>query len=326
MTESNAALNRPLKEAFSLGSWRVDPDLNQLSTITNCHYRRALEPRIMHLLCFLAANSGRTLSRDELTRELWPRVIVNDNSLTRAVSELRKQLTTTERAVTDFLQTVPKKGYRLSCPIEVLTGPPSASSLIAATENSISTRTQFFLPWRRPVQVAAGLLLAILLIRQEYPLHPSAVSEISQNGFMHDQVIDTDPGIFGAQLTLSAFGDRTPRDAGTVFNNSAALKPDGTMLAFLRQQGNEATIYLMGAGEGVPADPLAIYSTEGYIYNLTWSPVGNALLFAKQGSVLQPAHLDLSSRRADLVMLDLDTLSLKILINRDTETRNPAEV
>ena len=73
------ALARP----FSLGDWRVLPQLNRLQHLTSGEERQ-LEPRLIKLLCFLAANEHRVLSREELVQELWPRVIVNENSLTRA--------------------------------------------------------------------------------------------------------------------------------------------------------------------------------------------------------------------------------------------------
>ena len=74
-----------------MGEWRVLPQLNRIRC-SGTNEERQLEPRLIKLLCFLGANEELVLSREELIQELWPRVIVNENSLTRAISELRKQL------------------------------------------------------------------------------------------------------------------------------------------------------------------------------------------------------------------------------------------
>ena len=121
MSKSTLDPEKPLQHAFTLGSWRVNPELNQLTQINNPCVQRTMEPRLMHLLCFLAANPTRVLTRDQLSCELWPRVIVNENSLTRAVSELRKKLALPDRAGTAYLQTIPKRGYRLTCPLHPVT-------------------------------------------------------------------------------------------------------------------------------------------------------------------------------------------------------------
>ncbi len=115
--QSGVALNPALESNFVIGDWSVEPQLNRLSCRTDPYCERRLEPRLMRLLCYLAANPGRVVSRDQLSNELWPRVIVNDNSLTRAVSALRKQLQDVEIGNRQYLVTIPKKGYRLALPV-----------------------------------------------------------------------------------------------------------------------------------------------------------------------------------------------------------------
>ena len=64
------AMSRP----FSLGDWYIVPELNRLKSKSDKEERQ-LEPRLIKLLCYLAANEDRVLTRDELVQELWPRVI-----------------------------------------------------------------------------------------------------------------------------------------------------------------------------------------------------------------------------------------------------------
>jgi DNA-binding winged helix-turn-helix (wHTH) protein len=326
MTESTSELIRPLQEIFSLGSWQVDPDLNQLIDITDSHKRRTLEPRLMHLLCLLAANTGRTVTREQLIGELWPRVIVNENSLTRAISELRKRLATPQRTGTDYLQTIPKKGYRLSFPVKTLAAAEQVKPTAPEAERPSSPIAQSIVARRRPLQLAACLVLAVLVIRDDYPDASPGLPDVALDDVIFDQVIDTGPGIVGGRLSPSSLDDNGNPAASTAFNTSAALSPDGSILAFVRQQGNRSTIFLARTGVGASADPLAIYSTEGFLYNLTWSPVGKALLFARQESILRAARLNEPGQGADLMMLDLDSLSLRVLIDHNPEASKPAAV
>lgn len=106
--------------------WRVLPERNllQLSSEGRPVQSRQLEPRLMQLLCLLAHAEGSVLSREMLMEALWPRVIVNENSLTRAVSELRKAFIKTvdsahltDSGLTELIETVPKRGYRLNADV-----------------------------------------------------------------------------------------------------------------------------------------------------------------------------------------------------------------
>jgi DNA-binding winged helix-turn-helix (wHTH) protein/TolB-like protein len=76
-----------------------------------------IEPKIMAVLCVLAAEPGRVFTRAELIDKVWGAEFGADESLTRAISHLRKALgdsrggdTRNEPAV---IETIAKRGYRL---------------------------------------------------------------------------------------------------------------------------------------------------------------------------------------------------------------------
>lgn len=71
-----------------------------------------LQPRVFDLLVYLARNSDRVVSKDELLEAIWPNVIVTDNSLQRAVSALRAALR--KGSMESAIRNLPGKGYRLS--------------------------------------------------------------------------------------------------------------------------------------------------------------------------------------------------------------------
>ena len=324
MSESTSKLSEALEQAFLLGSWRVDPELNQLTEIVNLNHQRTLEPRLMHLLCFLAANPGRVLTREQLTNELWPRVIVNENSLTRAVSELRKQLALPDCAGTGYLQTIPKRGYRLVCPTQSVATTKEENCPDSNLALPFATVSEAPQNWHRPLRLAACLVLAALTISFDFTANTPGLSELARNSVIYDQVIDEKSAITGGQLSLSAIDSQRTLEAINRLDESSVLSPDGSVMAFIRYEGTLSSIYL--SRSGLTTSPVAIFSSEDYLYNLSWSPLGNALLFARQSSSLIPTLLVESTQHADLVMLDLDTLSVQVLIDNSPRPQKPAAV
>ena len=70
-----------------------------------------LPPRLLDLLALLVARPGDLLAKDDLIAEVWPGVFVTDNSLTRAVSDLRRHLGDVAEEP-QYIQTVARRGYR----------------------------------------------------------------------------------------------------------------------------------------------------------------------------------------------------------------------
>lgn len=71
-----------------------------------------LSKKEQQILYYLFMNQGRTVSRDELIEYLWEnRLFVDENILNVNLSRIRKRLEGT--AIAGFIQTVPKKGYRV---------------------------------------------------------------------------------------------------------------------------------------------------------------------------------------------------------------------
>jgi len=84
-----------------------------------------IEPKIMAVLCVLATEPGRVFTRAELIDRVWGTEYGADESLTRAISHLRKALGDT-RSEPAVIETIAKRGYRL-LPSAVAGEPPSAT-------------------------------------------------------------------------------------------------------------------------------------------------------------------------------------------------------
>ncbi len=115
-------------DAFRIGEWLVERDLNLIS---RGEKRIQIEPKVMEVLIFLAGNSGRVIPRQDILHAVWPGTFVTEDVLTYSVSELRKAFGDDAKQP-HFIQTIPRRGYRLIAPVERLGLPPD----MAASEPS----------------------------------------------------------------------------------------------------------------------------------------------------------------------------------------------
>jgi DNA-binding winged helix-turn-helix (wHTH) protein/TolB-like protein/tetratricopeptide (TPR) repeat protein len=118
-----------LKSGFKVGPWEARPLTGEL--IGGGEPTR-LEPKVMEVLVALAQQPGEVVEREELLRRVWGnRAAVSDEPLTRCIAELRRAFGDSRQAPT-YIQTIPKRGYRLVCPVTLLQ--PSISSPGAAND------------------------------------------------------------------------------------------------------------------------------------------------------------------------------------------------
>lgn len=118
----------PPTEPFRLGDRTVYPQRNRIrGPAAEVH----LEPRVMDVLCVLAARAGEVMSRESLIERVWAVQYGGDESLTRAISILRKALGA------GAIETIAKRGYRLAVPVEEA-DPDSAPAKTVAVEEAPS--------------------------------------------------------------------------------------------------------------------------------------------------------------------------------------------
>lgn len=108
---------------FRLGAIRVDP---LGGVISGPMGERHLQPKVMDVLICLAERAGDLVARSEILESVWGRA-TSEEVLTRCVSELRNALGD-NRGRPEFIQTVPKRGYRLLKAAEIDTDADGASA------------------------------------------------------------------------------------------------------------------------------------------------------------------------------------------------------
>ncbi|MFQ1929502.1 lysine decarboxylation/transport transcriptional activator CadC [Aeromonas veronii] len=118
------------ESVFEIHDWTLSVDDNMLCRPDREVY---LEPRLVNLLRFLAHNAGTVFGRDALINEVWDGAEVTDQVVTQSIFELRKILKDGRTDATDYIVTVPKRGYKLVAPVR----PLQVVSVVMADEQPV---------------------------------------------------------------------------------------------------------------------------------------------------------------------------------------------
>src|SRR5215831_11352088 len=115
-------MGRRAKVFYEFGPFRVDA---QGGLLWRDKEAVPLTPKLFDILLVLVKNSGRILIKEEFQELVWPDTAVEEGSLTRNISSLRKALGESpgER---QYIKTVPWRGYRFVASVrEVRDQPPN---------------------------------------------------------------------------------------------------------------------------------------------------------------------------------------------------------
>src|SRR5690348_1926489 len=121
-----------------------------------------LTPKAFETLLALVENAGRGLGKDELLQRVWPDTFVEEGSLTRNISVLRKVLGDENG---EYIETVPKRGYRFVAPVREIPVPDQETVVdehtltrVVIEETETTTRLRLF------PRIAVGILLVFLVV------------------------------------------------------------------------------------------------------------------------------------------------------------------
>jgi DNA-binding winged helix-turn-helix (wHTH) protein/Tfp pilus assembly protein PilF len=128
---------------FTLGAATISPSRR---AVEGPGGKAAAEPRVMQVLVALVDAGGAVLSRDDLIHRCWGGTIVGDDSINRAIAEIRRLERATLGGFT--VETVPRVGYRLIATGDIAPGSLTRRRLMAGALAAAST-------------AAAGVWLAV---------------------------------------------------------------------------------------------------------------------------------------------------------------------
>ncbi len=96
-----------------IGDWQIDRQ-NRIAK----HPERGsfqLKGKSVQVLMVLVEANGAVVNKSDILKQVWPDIVVTENSLTQAISELRKVFGDSRNAP-KYIQTFPNQGYCLCIP------------------------------------------------------------------------------------------------------------------------------------------------------------------------------------------------------------------
>ncbi len=294
---------------LKIGDFTADPVSNELSGPAGT---ARLRPLIMDVLLRLAAARGEPVTRETLIDDVWPRRMVNDEVLSRAIAELRTLLdddTKTPR----YVETLPKIGYRL---VATVSAEEPAASAVTSTPTLPAAPINAFGSRRKMFPVLAALGIALLVASAWLALRPTAKASPYANlterlaaatTFTADPELEVSPR-FSPEGKRVAFAkntaagwvivieDTATRERQLVQAPDAALAmpvffPDGKRLAHWRRTKTDCAIVERNLATGEERVLVDCAARPQARFDL--SPDGSKLVFAAQPRLQFPLGLQL---------------------------------
>jgi TolB-like protein/DNA-binding winged helix-turn-helix (wHTH) protein/Tfp pilus assembly protein PilF len=101
----------------------------------------ALEPKVVETLLALVESAGRALTKDELLSRIWPDAFVEEGSLTRNISTLRKVLAS-DGNPHGYIETLSRRGYRFQPVVQrVAADKADGGEPVSASETEVAPST-----------------------------------------------------------------------------------------------------------------------------------------------------------------------------------------
>jgi len=208
-------------------------DTGALRIVTRPELPRLTSKAVL-VLIELVREVGQTVTRDQLLDRVWTGRFPTPDVLTQAIKELRRAFADDSKPP-QYIETIPKVGYRLVAPVLVLDGPDAGlvaerdlSAPLVAPDEDPSTANDAFAPYAQPrvrtaparwplVAVAVGaVLIAIAAI---------GIAILLERGRIGESLVAATASrwkVGGARaLTSDPGAERRPQ-----------LSPDGTRVAF----------------------------------------------------------------------------------------------
>ena len=110
------------RQPFGLGEWRVEPTLDRIS---RGNETVKVAPRVMQVLLCLADHPGQVVTKRQLIGTVWDKEFVTEAALTRCIAILRRILGD-NAGQPRYVENIPRRGYRLVMPTELLSDPEAA--------------------------------------------------------------------------------------------------------------------------------------------------------------------------------------------------------
>jgi DNA-binding winged helix-turn-helix (wHTH) protein len=149
-----AGMNTPHFYEFS--GFRLDPIERLLS------FQEAplpLEPKVFDLLILLIQHNGHLIEKETLMQSIWPNTFVEESNLTRNISTLRRALEGVG-AGQQFIETIPKHGYRFVAEVKEVRVEPGAQQLLSGftpVGGAVALNSHYYIERRTDAEFLAAI-------------------------------------------------------------------------------------------------------------------------------------------------------------------------
>lgn len=213
-----------------------------------------LTRKAVETLVVLASRSPEVATKEEIMAAVWPDRVVDEANLAQNIAVIRKTLAAPPGDPA-HIETFPGRGYRLLGPVTIEVSGQHASAAVPAPEAAASAPAPATQPrrlWPAIAGVSALLtvvLVLLVLVRRDAPELAPVITPVT-------------------------------RLAGKEFQ--PAISPDGSMVAFVWQENEQALpgIWIQRFAESAPRQ----ISTPGYSWSSpAWSPDGRQIACLRFG-------------------------------------------
>lgn len=211
---------------------------------------RTLTPRAFDVLVFLIEHRDRVVEKQELFDGVWGEVFVTDNSLTKAVKEIRQALGD-DASAPRYVETVPRRGYRFVAELDT---EDAAEPHVAPPPEAVTA------PPRRPWAIAAAAVVLVALVAVALW---AARAPREETGSAAPAVDRT------RQITTGAGLEAFP-----------AFSPDGGSLAYSSDRTGSFEICVRPLAPG--SREVQVTSDGQMNVEPSWSPDGSRIAFCSQ--------------------------------------------
>jgi DNA-binding winged helix-turn-helix (wHTH) protein/Tol biopolymer transport system component len=252
---------------IKIGSWIANPALNVLESGDRSI---RLESRAMDVLAYLAARPSDVVSLEELLASVWKGVVVSDASVYNTIKQLRQALAGSGDD-TRYIETIPKRGYRLVAPVERLGPAPVAVTATPLPAPRADNAMRLPATQRRGLRVwLASAALAVLLA--------TALSI----AWLRSDPEPRSPG--AAQASVAPpIRFALPIDSGLI---GLAVSPDGRYVAYAAGPTLSSGVLYVRPLDALEARELP--GTTGAVFPF-WSPKSDEIGFVAQGRIKRMA-------------------------------------
>lgn len=230
--------------------------------------------RLMQLLLFLTAHPGEVVTKEELLENIWPGVMVSDDTVRKSISDLRILFQSHEGAIE--IESIRGVGYRLLSPIEPVKAPLDVGNIkLLWSIGFMLAFALMALSYWSVMQEQVQIRVGNTLNRAEVTSAVRWSADGDKLAFV--QRIEDKRALF---LQESNKQEQTLMESATALRPEAAFSPDSKALIYLDRQGAEKILKRRNLEDQSEVELQQVEQTPP-LASLDWSEDGQLIVWSE---------------------------------------------